>query len=536
MMNARFDRPIGSRLLLWGAALVVATGVVAAYATGLDRIPPNLGHDEALFGLNARSIADYGTAADGTRFPFFFSDRALGPHGRAPLSIYASAAVFKLGPDDELAVRRASVIAGLVSVAIMFFLASQFFGSRAWAAVAALLLAATPAHFFYSRVGVEVVYLLPFVLGWMLFLLRWRADPSGGQWNPALAGLCLGMSLLAYKSAQVLGPAFLALTVSLALRPPRRDWRGLASMMLGLGAGAVPFVTASIVHRERFSSLIQAYGIGSPDLSMLQNIRSLLTYGSIGDRVSAYVESFSPRILFFFADGGWVDSTRLAGVFLLPAAIPLIAGLYRSLGPDRSEPRLVAAIGFLLSPLPAMLTNEITSRRMITIVIFGVLLTVEGLRWMSRLGRSTRALAWACALAMAVHANAYYDDYVHRYPARSHHAWELNIGDAMRQLGDADRRRGHADQIVVAMGNQFAEDYAALYLGRGPDAAILKRMRYEYPRLAADSALERTGLLLLQIQSGATPDATCRQPGDWQLSAVVTEVNGSPSFVVCERR
>src|SRR5580765_6406971 len=272
---------------VFGLALLAV--IVIIYGTGLDRVPPHLAHDEVVIELNARSVAKSGLDVDGNKFPIFIGDSALGMPGGEPLTTYWTAFVIKTLWEDEFAIRRASVLIGLLNVVLMFMVARRYFSSAAAGTFAALLLAMTPVHFFYSRVGVEVVYLLPFFLGWFLLLTRddEQSIPQGRLWPIAGATFVLALSLYAYKNAIILAPTYLCLTIALvAWRaracgvPARRIWVMSAAAVGGFVLAAAPFAIDVIIHSDRVARLSSAYGVGDPKLSLLQNLHDFVRYQS----------------------------------------------------------------------------------------------------------------------------------------------------------------------------------------------------------------------------------------------------------------
>jgi len=99
-------------------------------------------------------------------------------------------------------------------VILMFFVASKYFRNEAIGVAGALLLATTPSHFFYSRVGVDVVFMMTFILGWLYFALgAFSSDAPLSHASAIAATFVLGLSVYAYKAAQIVAPAYFALTV-----------------------------------------------------------------------------------------------------------------------------------------------------------------------------------------------------------------------------------------------------------------------------------------------------------------------------------
>ena len=510
--------------------------IVTIYATGLDRVPPHLAHDEVVIELNARSVAKSGLDVDGNKFPVFVGDSALGMPGGEPLTTYWTAFVIKTLWEDEFAIRRASVLIGLLNVGLMFFAARRYFNSAAAGTFAALLLAMTPVHFFYSRIGVEVVYLLPFFLGWFLLLTGDGEMVGHRMWPIAAATFVLGLSVYSYKNAVILAPTYLCITIALVI------WRAHAfdvptrriAMIVAVAAGGfliavTPLLLDVMSHPDRVARLSNAYGLGDPKLTVLQNLRDVVRYQSLGTRLGIYFDSFNPTHLFFFGAGGWTDSTRQAGLFLVGAAIPIAVGLYASLGPARSFARMIVVAGFLLAPISNAVLNEVTLRRMIPMAVFGALLATEGWRFISSRWRMGRVIAATLALVTLVHFRTYYRDYLVDYPLNSYRAWELNLGEALQRLAERHEQRGRNERPVLFVRNQFVNDYARLYLPQSDliQTADQRKLSRGLPATADDAGLVLRQLFLDEEVKDACPS--------WYVSAIVREPHGSPSFVICER-
>jgi 4-amino-4-deoxy-L-arabinose transferase-like glycosyltransferase len=144
----------------------------------LNSLPPGLFQDEAVYGVNARTILD-GVAQIyyGEREPFFEYQTAL--------------VMAILGP-NVLALRISAALSGLFAVASGGALVRQLFGRRV-GLVAAAGMAASLWLVTISRVGFRAIT-FPAVGGLGLALL-WRATKTNRWRDYALAGLVLGLSL-----------------------------------------------------------------------------------------------------------------------------------------------------------------------------------------------------------------------------------------------------------------------------------------------------------------------------------------------------
>ena len=532
--NARLRLALAGVL---GVLLVAIVGIV--YSTDLDRVPPHLAHDEVVIEVNARNIARTGVDTDGNKVPTLFGDSAFGMSGGEPITIYWTAFVIKSLWQDEFAIRRASVLIGLLNIGLMFVAARRYFDSVSAGAVTALLLAMTPVHFFYSRVGVEVVYLLPFVLVWFLLLTGDKQLVESGRiWPVAVAAFALGLSVYAYKSALLLAPTYLGLTIALvawrALMkqvPLRRVCVMAAAAVGGFALAVAPYCIDVFIHADRIARFSHAYGVGDPKLTFLQNLRDFFRYQSLGTRVGIYFDSFNPTHLFFFGAGGWTDSTRQAGLFLVGVAIPIAVGLFVSIGPGRSFARLLVVAGFLFAPMSNVVLNEVTLRRMIPIAVFGALLATEGWRYMSARWRFGPLIAASLAVVTLVHFQSYYRDYLVDYPLNSYRAWELNLGEALQRLAERHEQRGQQELPVIFVRNRFVDDYARLYL---PESDLIQRAEHRKPSRGLPAGTEDARLVLRQLLLDEHEQVSDACP-TWHVSAIVREPHGAPSFVICER-
>ena len=187
------------------------------YATRLSYAPVYLIHDEVKFALQAQSIADSGRDLNGRLFPVYFSEPEF-PAGRDPLVIYATAAVLKVLPLSESAVRLPAAIVSVVTVLLIALLARRLFESDALALAAGAMYALSPGAFLHGRMGLSVLYPIPFVMLWALGLERYQRHR-----RPAalvLAGAALVMGGYGYLAGMVMMPVYVALTGVWLLAPP----------------------------------------------------------------------------------------------------------------------------------------------------------------------------------------------------------------------------------------------------------------------------------------------------------------------------
>lgn len=346
----------------------------------------------------------------------------------------------------------------------------------------------------------------------------------------------LGFSVYAYKAAQLVAPAYLAMMLAFVFHQQRDRLGPQRARMIGVVAVAafsiavLPYALASREHPVRYRNFLRVYSIFDPSLSLLQNLRDVARYDSLADRISSYFESFNPRLMFFKGEGAWSDSTRTTGMFLLPAVIPIGVGVYASVVRPSAARGFVLA-GFLASPIPSFVLNEAVARRMITVLPFATLLAVEGFRELRRRRFGTVAVA-GVATAMGLHFALFYRDYLLRYPLNSFMAWELNQAEAFRHLANEDIARGRRDKAMVLIENPYAPDYAKLYLRKYGAVDLEQRITFLSLKPGPLEAVpDGPAIVVRQLFGGELPTEVCSS--EWRIVAVVHEVVGNPSFVVC---
>jgi 4-amino-4-deoxy-L-arabinose transferase-like glycosyltransferase len=152
------------------AALVA--GVLLLYGAGLTYSPPYLHEAELLFALHAHAIATTGHDVYGRLLPLYFQMKPIGENvWFHPAIVYATAPFLLVLPVAEWVIRLPSILVAALNVVLLYQVAVRVFHDPRLAWLAAGLLAITPSHYINSRIAMDYVYPLPFVLGWTLCLL-----------------------------------------------------------------------------------------------------------------------------------------------------------------------------------------------------------------------------------------------------------------------------------------------------------------------------------------------------------------------------
>jgi len=365
-----------SAATLWVIGLAAAIVAVSAWMYGqrLSFAPPHLEIDEILIGLDGHAIAHTGRDLGGEWLPLY--SQTAEHSWYQPFVVYATALALRLLPLNEWSVRTPTVCVALLNIAVIFFAARQLFGSIRAAMIAAVTLALSPGHFIHTRYGMDYVYPVPFILGWLICLGRYveRRDTR----MLAAATAILGVGFYSYIASIVMMPVYAAITclVLWRLRMEIRDY-GLA--LATFAVWLLPFTVWLARHPSAFGGTVEKYGLyDARQLNAVQGLRSFISIPSISERLSEYWNFYNPSFLFFGAGTKVMFSTNLAGVFLVPVAVFLIVGIVRAVR-ERTPMQVVLLLGFFTAPLAALIVQEGNAIfRALAFLPFGALLATLG--------------------------------------------------------------------------------------------------------------------------------------------------------------
>ena len=352
------------RKTLWLALSLVAA--FALYAVNLGRAPIYLHEAEVLFALHAHSIATTLHDTNGRLLPLYFQMPSIGENvWFHPAIVYAMVPFLKVLPVTEAAIRLPSVFLGLTDLVLIYLIAKRLFQSERWALVAVVFLGLTPAHFIHSRMAMDYLYPIPFVLAWLLCLMIYIEHRR--PWMLFVATSFLGIGFFSYIASVILMPIYVLMTwlaLYQSLRGSTRTYVVAAAgfawplVILAIWVWFHPIVLGQTLSRYQIGEPGTAAGISRnvPMVVLLEQIRRTVRFSELTGRVSLYWYFFDPAYLFL--SGGYanvVNSTRHVGVFLAPLIVFLPLGLVQLATARRSPINLLVLIGFLTAPIAACL-------------------------------------------------------------------------------------------------------------------------------------------------------------------------------------
>src|SRR5260221_1049977 len=162
----------------------------------LDSNPPGLTSDEASLGYNAYSILKTGRDEYGTVLPIIF--KSFGDY-KPGLYVYLAVPTVALFGLNELSVRLPSVIAGTVSVLLIFLIVKELFKDEKLAFISLIVAATNPWLIYFSRGAWEVNIALTLTLAGIYFFFRSFKKPK----LLLASATFFALTLVAYQGAKL---------------------------------------------------------------------------------------------------------------------------------------------------------------------------------------------------------------------------------------------------------------------------------------------------------------------------------------------
>ena len=334
----------------------VALATVLLYAWRLDESSLPRQPDEMSGARQARSIATNGRDPDGRTLPLYF--HAHDDVWLPPVPVYVMALFLKLSAMSGKATRLSAVAVGVLDVVLMFVLAKRLFKSDRMGSVAAGLLAMTPAHVIYSRMAIDALYPVPFVLAWLLGLSAFFTRPR--DWCLFAGTAALGLGFYTNATAVLIMPGCVLLT-AIALRlEGRRSMRPYAMAVAGFLLPLLLLVPWFLQHPHNYIDTVGRWGVHPAYIrNPVDGISALSNWSSLSTRAWLFWDFFNPSYLFFVGSPTLVNTMGRTGVFLIPVAALLTLGLAGMFSTSRpGTMRVILVAGFVWVPLVASTFNE----------------------------------------------------------------------------------------------------------------------------------------------------------------------------------
>lgn len=241
--------------------------------------PAGLFVDEASHGLEAYSLLTTGKDTHDKPWPVIF--RAVGDY-RDPVMIYSTIPFVKFFGMNEFAVRLTSAFYGVLAILMIYFVGKEYVNEKIgiWSA---LLLAISPWHVHFSRVGFQLIA----SVFWLLFSLYFLHKSFKNNNYYVLAVIGFILTFFSYSTTKM----YIPFIILFHIFSYRKQWVKLfkSSYVWSISIAGLVLLSLLIYPAMRDASFFQRWNQVDKKMSLLQ----------IGQ---AYVNHFSPNFLFITGD------------------------------------------------------------------------------------------------------------------------------------------------------------------------------------------------------------------------------------------
>jgi len=401
----------------------------------LNTNPPSPYWEEAALGYDAYSILKTGKDFHGNLLPLVAFE-SFGDY-KPSLYFYAtvpSVAVFGL---NTFAVRFPSAFFGTLTVLLIFLLTKVLFKSSSVNLTAAFLLAISPWHLQFSRVGFEANLGLFFVcLGAWLILKN----------KHYFGAVAFALSMYTYHAYRVFVPLFL-IVFFLINRQKKAFLTGILVALLALPIFLnlnSPIIKQRFAETSAFTSLepiIKSNQLiaedGGGTIAKFIHHR-YWQYSQIF--LKNYFDHFNFNYLFMSGDSNPRHSTQAVGYLYLIQLPFLIYGLLLSLKKPTFSSK-VLLLWLLLAPVPAALTLASPhGLRSLSLLIPLTIFTAYGI------SQFKRFVLYLALIIVLIESSRYLYIYHQRYPSQYASFWQSGYQEMIQTVSD---KQDNYDQVYI---------------------------------------------------------------------------------------
>lgn len=312
--------------------ILVTTLLLRLFDVG--SIPSSLNSDELLKAYDGASVWLTGKDHHGSWFPLFFEQSG---EYSPPLYIYFSglfSSCFGIGP---VMVRLPSVLLGYVSVLFTLYFLRRI-STEKTALVAAALVAVSPWHIFYSRIGWEAVLQVPMQLIAFLFLEKWVNDNAFK--SLIISTTAFALTLYAYPTERLFIPLMLLWICMVYYKQIIQQYKQVILCLGWFVILMLPTINMYINHQQQMQARWQF-------LSVFHLTDGWLVF------FTQWLEHLSP--MFLFITGSYFG--MIGGVALLVILPFFYLGLWTCVR-RHNKSDLILLGWFLLFSVPASMTYD----------------------------------------------------------------------------------------------------------------------------------------------------------------------------------
>ncbi len=384
--------------------LVYTVSLFTFFAFRLADTPNGINGDEASYGYNGILLAHSLRDQNGRFLPFFI----LGSDGVTwypPYLQYAVALSFKLFGPSIFALRLPNVIIAIFSAFLIFYLARMIFDLKG-ALIAFFAFLITPEVMIETHTALEHIIVVPFVLLWLICLLKYKLRSDYKYL--VFAALSLGTGIYSYAGIR---PQIAVWIVISIVYIAYLNWPKHSSFLKPL----VIFVLTALPFFAIIPILEAHYpgAVFNHQRFQINSIYSFLYY---------YLASFDISFLFVTGDKLMVQSTGRHGMFLVTSLPLFLMGIYLSFR-KRDDYFILLAITYLTSPFLFGFVGSafFAHRLMYMIPFYSIFFTLGFLELLKNRQAYLKYFGFFIAILLFINFLDFWKYYMFDYPKDTYH-------------------------------------------------------------------------------------------------------------------
>ena len=399
-------KKINIRLLI---VILIASRLRGAF---IATAPSSFSVDEASYAYDAYSILQTMRDRYGEVLPLFV--RAFDDY-REALYIFILIPLIKIFWLNEFAARLPAALIGTLTVLVLYYLVFELFNNNT-ALIAALFLAISPLHIFFSIICFRAILLpLLFCLG-LLFFIRSLRKP---KYLP-LSAVTFGLSLYTYPSARVFVPLFI---LGLVLIFCKHLWMNRVQTLVACSIFLPIYILL-------FRFWITPEGMARASETGIET--------SLFRIILNYLSYFDPVFLFIRGDPNprrSISTTGIGELHLLEL-MTVLPGIFFLFKENRKE-RSILLLWLLLYPIPAAFTDSAHAlRSMVGAPLFSIFSAYGISRVISLFSSRQKTYvifitSFVVAASVAVFLNSYFIHYSRYTIPRVSKIWQYGMREAI---------------------------------------------------------------------------------------------------------
>lgn len=315
----------------------------------LDSVPPSISWDEAAFGYNGWTIANYGRDEYGKFLPLYFKSFGDDKH---PVHIYLTAISVKLLGLSEFSTRLPSAIFGTSNVLLIYFLAKLLLKKEIISFAAAFFLAISPYNIHFSRFNHEANIVLFFL---MLALILFFYSIKKQKKILVFSALSFAICFLTYHSAKIVVPFIVLFLFIIYCREILRD---RADFILSIFVAIILLVTIFLNPQLLGIARVNQTSLGKETVekTKLYEITKNEVLGRLNLVATQYNWHFMSEFLFTTGDKNPKLSSQKGEFYKIDAIFLVLGAIYLLI--KRNREGMLILFWALIAPLPSSLVGE----------------------------------------------------------------------------------------------------------------------------------------------------------------------------------